>query len=108
MAEADRLGETLGVADPSSEARLEPAATAPARAVPWTRVGVVLLGISALLWFPLPIVPFLPMSAAAKAALAGGLVVAAEIAFWAGAVLAGPVAVARLRSWARRTFGRRS
>jgi hypothetical protein len=66
-----------------------------------TRAGVALLIGSLLLWVPLPIVPFLPASAATKGAIGGGLVVAAEIAFWAGAALAGPDAVRRFRSWFR-------
>lgn len=74
----------------------------------WTRAGVVLLGISVLHWVPLPVVPFLPLSIGAKGALATGLVVTAEIAFWTGAAMAGPEAVKRLRTWMRGTFKRRT
>lgn len=68
----------------------------------WTRLGVILMGLSLVLWLPLPVLPFLSMSAANKAALGGGLVVSAEVAFWLGAALAGPEAARRMRSWFRR------
>jgi hypothetical protein len=71
------------------------------------RAGVVLVGLSLALWVPLPVVPFLPLSTGAKAALGGGLVVGAEIAFWLGAVLAGPEAARRIRSWVREALSRR-
>ena len=66
-----------------------------------SKVGVGLLGLSLALWVPLPAVPFLALSSGAKAALAGGLIAAAEIAFWVGAILAGPEAASRTRSWLR-------
>ncbi len=71
------------------------------------RAGVVLLGLSLALWVPLPVVPFLPLSGGAKATLAGGLILGAEIAFWLGAVLAGPEAARRTRAWVRKAIGRR-
>ena len=83
-------------------------AAASSRSSLWTRVGVVLLALSLLLWVPLPVVPFLPLSPGAKAAVAAGLVVGAEIAFWAGAAMAGPEAARRTRSWIRNTFKRRT
>ena len=67
----------------------------------WPKAGVGLLGLSLALWVPVPVVPFLPMSSGAKAALAGGLIAGAEIAFWVGAILAGPEAARRMRSWLR-------
>jgi len=78
-----------------------------ARTSVWTRVGVVLLGFSVLLWVPLPVLPFLPLSTGTKAAMAGGLVVGAEIAFWIGVAMAGPEAGRRTRSWIRNAFRRR-
>ncbi|MBW2290454.1 MAG: transporter suffix domain-containing protein [Deltaproteobacteria bacterium] len=63
---------------------------------------MLLLGLSVLLWAPIPVIPFLSISSASKAAVGGGLVVSAEIAFWLGAVLAGPEAANRMRSWFRR------
>ena len=68
---------------------------------PAAAAGVVLLGLSLLLWVPLPAVFFLPMGSAGKAALAGALVVAAEAAFWLGAALAGAEAARRMRFWWR-------
>ena len=67
-----------------------------------TRIGVVAIVLSCLLWVPLPVLPFLPVEASTKAWAAGGLVVTAEIAWWAGAALAGPEAFRRLRRWLRR------
>ena len=67
----------------------------------WAKTGVGLLGLSLALWVPLPVVPFLPLSGGAKAALAAGLIAAAEIAFWLGAILAGPEVARRTRSWLR-------
>ena len=66
------------------------------------RVGVVLMVFSLALWVALPVVPFLPLSVAAKATGAGTLIIVAEVAFWGGAVLAGPTAARRMRSWWRR------
>ena len=66
-----------------------------------------MLVVSALFWVPLPVLPFLSLSTGAKAAVGGGLVIAAEITFWVGAALAGPEAVRRARSWVRTALGRR-
>ena len=60
-----------------------------------------MMGLSLVFWVPLPAVPFLPLSGAAKTALAGGLIAGAEIAFWVGAILAGPEVARRMRSWLR-------
>ena len=68
---------------------------------PWARISVGLLGLSVAFWILLPAVPFLPLGTAEKAALGGGLIVAAEVAFWIGAMLAGPEAARRMRSWLR-------
>ena len=54
------------------------------------------------LWPALLGVPFLPLSLAAQGAVATGIVVVAEVAFWGGAALAGPEAARRMRSWWRR------
>ena len=69
-------------------------------------VGVVLMGSSLALWVALPIVPFLPFGAGVKATVAGSQIVVAEIAFWLGAVLAGPEATRRWKSWWRSSRGR--
>ena len=95
------------MANDERDSEPEKASDANTRPITWTRAGVVLLVASALLWVPLPILPFLPLSTGAKAAIGGGLVVAAELAFWAGAALAGPETVRRARSWIRTAIGRR-
>lgn len=50
------------------------------------------------IWPLLLVVPFLPMSLEAQAITATTMIVVAEIAFWLGAVLAGPEAAKRVRS----------
>jgi hypothetical protein len=67
------------------------------------RIGVGLILFSGVLWFCLFAIPFLPLTVAQKAALAGAVFVGVQIAWWSGAALAGPDTVARLRSW----FGKR-
>ena len=66
------------------------------------RVGVILMGASLPLWPALLAVPFLPLSLAEQGAVATGIIVVAEVAFWGGAALAGPEAARRMRSWWRR------
>lgn len=61
-------------------------------------LGGALVVLSFALWVPLPALPFLPVSAVGRTALAGGLVAGAEVAFWLGLALAGPQIVARLRA----------
>ncbi|MCY3843110.1 MAG: transporter suffix domain-containing protein [Acidobacteria bacterium] len=68
----------------------------------WARVGVILMASSLPLWPALLGVPFLPLSLAAQGAVATGIVIVAEVAFWGGAALAGPEAARRMRSWWRR------
>ena len=65
------------------------------------RIGVFLMGLSLALWVALPVVPFLPIQVGIKATVAGSQVVVAEVAFWVGAVLAGPEAARRMKSWWR-------
>lgn len=67
------------------------------------RVGIVLILLSGVLWFSLFAIPFLPLTIGQKAALAGADFVGVQIAWWAGAALAGPQLVARLKS----RFGRK-
>ena len=67
----------------------------------WPRTGAVLIGLSVALWVLLPLVTVLPISMEARAALGGAMLVGAELAFWAGAVLAGPRVVKGLRGWFR-------
>lgn len=67
------------------------------------RLGGLLVVLSVVLWLPLPILPFVPLDGDNKLAIGGGLVVAAEVSFWAGAALAGPEAARRIRTWWRRS-----
>ena len=105
--EWESLSEAVRVADNHSQPGLERDADATTRSGISARAGVILLGLSLALWVPLPAVLFLPLSTGAKATLGGGLVVGAEIAFWLGAVLAGPEAARRTRSWIRRALPKR-
>ena len=68
--------------DLPSQSDLEHGSDVSTRPSAWTRAGTALLVGSVLLWVLLPIVPFLPLSTGAKAAVGGGLLVAAEVAFW--------------------------
>ena len=65
------------------------------------KIGVALMGFSLALWVALPVVPFLPIHVGVKATVAASQVVVAEVAFWLGAVLAGPEAARRMKSWGR-------
>ena len=67
-----------------------------------SRLGWVAMIASLGLWGLLPLLPFLPISNAQRVAYAVGVLVAAEILFWVGAVMAGPDAAKRMRSWWRR------
>jgi len=95
------------VADHDSQPGPERNAQAITRSGVSARAGVILLGLSLALWVPLPMILFLSLSTGVKATLGGGLVVAAEIAFWLGAVLAGPEAARRTRSWIRKALPKR-
>ena len=61
------------------------------------RIALLLILLSGVFWFGMIAVPFVPMplSAAQKGALALGLFIAAEITFWAGALLVGREVVSR-------------
>lgn len=65
-----------------------------------TRIGIVLILLSGVLWFSLFAIPFLPLTVGQRAALAGVVFVGVQIAWWSGAALAGRQTVARL--WPRR------
>lgn len=62
-------------------------------------MGVVLILLSGVLWFSLFAIPFLPLTVAQKAGLASAVFLGVQIAWWGGAALVGPQAVARLKSW---------
>lgn len=65
------------------------------------RIGVGLMASSIVPWLLLPLVPFLPLTAAQAGALAGALLVSAELVFWPGLALAGKDAwqAAKARGW---------
>ena len=71
----------------------------------WAFAGVILMGLSLFLWVCLLGVPFLPLSVAARGTVATALIVIAEVAFWLGAVMAGPATLRRMRSWWHRPSG---
>jgi hypothetical protein len=53
------------------------------------------------MWALIPLVPFLPLSGPQRLASAGLILVVAEVFFWLGALMAGPAAARRMRSWWR-------
>ena len=87
---------------PSPPVAPERPADRAARPSRWAVVGVILMSASLGLWILLPGVPFLPLSVAARGAVATALIVVAEVIFWGGAAMAGPEAARRMRSWWRR------
>jgi hypothetical protein len=68
-----------------------------------TKLGIFLILLSGVFWFSLFAIPFLPLTLVQKSALAGADFIAVQVAWWSGAALAGPQAVARIRS----RFGRK-
>lgn len=66
------------------------------------RFGFVLILLSGVLWFSLFAIPFLPLTVAQKAAVAGADFIGVQIAWWTGAALVGPQTAARIKSWFRR------
>lgn len=67
-----------------------------------TRVGVGLILLSGILWFSLFAIPFTSLTLGQKAAVASGVFIGVQIAWWSGAALVGPQAVAKMKSWFRR------
>ena len=51
--------------------------------------GYIILSISLIAWAALPIIPFIPLGASAKAAWGGGVFIFAEITWWLAVVLLG-------------------
>jgi NADP-dependent 3-hydroxy acid dehydrogenase YdfG len=62
-------------------------------------IGILLVAVSTLAYLLLLAVPLLAATAAAKAGIAGGLIVVGEVTFWAGAALLGRELVARFRQY---------
>ena len=94
---ADRAAVTLMTQNPVPDA-----AAVTAGRGRWTSVGWALMVGALPLWLALLGVPFLPLTVAGRGGVATVIIVVAEVAFWGGALLAGPEAVRRLRAWWRR------
>jgi hypothetical protein len=77
----------------------------------WPHAGLLgraLLVVSVLALALLAAVPFAPLAASLRATLLGVLLVGGELAFWAGALLAGPELVREWKEWLNpRTWLRR-
>jgi lysophospholipase L1-like esterase len=69
--------------------------------------GWVLVALGTALWIAVPVVLSLSIDGGLKATLVGALLVIAEVAFWAGAVLLGIGLIARLKAAYARRRGRR-
>lgn len=67
------------------------------------RVGFGLILLSGVLWFSLFAIPFTQFSVGEKTAIAAGVFVGVQIAWWSGAALVGPAAVSRMKAWLRRS-----
>ena len=66
-----------------------------------TRLGLVLIGVSGILWSSLFAIPFLSLSAGWKTVLAAVVFVVVQIAWWSGAALAGRESMKAITSWFR-------
>jgi len=53
------------------------------------RAGIVLMILSVVFWLLIPLVPVVGLRGLAAAGAVGGLLVAAEVVFWLGLLLAG-------------------
>ncbi|WP_310489570.1 transporter suffix domain-containing protein [Chamaesiphon sp. VAR_69_metabat_338] len=62
-----------------------------------SKLGVLLVLISGLLWVAVLAVPFLAVTVATKAAIVTSLIVTSEVAFWLGILLAGKELAQRYR-----------
>jgi hypothetical protein len=62
-----------------------------------SKLGVMLVLISGILWVAVLAVPFLAATVATKAAITASLLVASEAAFWLGILLAGKELAQRYR-----------
>lgn len=85
--------------------KLEPTPTWFQRRI--TQAGWGLMLSSFGFWAAIPVLPFLPLSTGQQVAGVGVLLVGAEIVFWLGALLAGPDALRRMKSWWDRSASER-
>lgn len=65
------------------------------------RAGWALMLGSMGFWALVLVVPFLPYSNGARVTAVGALLVLTEITFWVGALMAGPDAARRIKTWWR-------
>lgn len=63
------------------------------------RVGFALVVIACLLWGLLFVIPLLPITTGQKAFWWLASLIAAEVLFWVGAVVAGPAVIRKYRRW---------
>lgn len=106
MSELPQIDPTPPVGDPYEGAAravaLAPEATLALRLeTRSSRVGVALMVVSMLFWLPIPVLPLLPLETSTTLFVAGAMLVAAEVTFWGGALLAGPEAVRWFKRWLR-------
>ena len=76
---------------------------APDRGNAANRLGWGMMIASVVVWAVLPALPFLEMTNGQRVAIAAAVLVVAEVLFWLGALLAGPDAVRRMKSWWNQT-----
>ena len=62
-------------------------------------VALLLVVISCVLYAGIFLVPLVLETTAAQVSVGGGLIIAAEVAFWVGALLAGPTVMRRYGRW---------
>ena len=75
---------------------------APSEPTGWSRralAGLVLIAVSTLLWFAIPVAAFLPLTLGQRASVGGVLFIGAEITWWLGVVIAGTEAARRWGRW---------
>ena len=66
----------------------------------WVRnTGIGLILLSGLFFFTMLAVPLFPLTTGAKTITAGVLFVAVQISWWVGAIMIGPAAVGKFKSW---------
>lgn len=66
------------------------------------KLGVFLILLSGVFFFSMLSVPWLPISGGYKVILAGGLFAGVQVAWWVGAALVGPAAIATVMNWLKR------
>jgi hypothetical protein len=65
----------------------------------WRTVGITLVVLSFILYGALFLVPFIPVSGAAKVGISTALIVFGEITFWLGGILLGKELISRYKRY---------